>query len=583
MDKKNKSQEIESVLQGLFFGEVDEKVIFPYPYSSAEERADTKAMLESVTDFLEKKVDSATFEEKREIPKEVIKEMGALGLLGMGVPLEDGGLGLSHGSYFRIAGEISGYDASIGVLSGAHQSIGYKALLNEGNPQQRKKWLPLLARGEKIAAFCLTEPEAGSDAFSLKTHATKNDDGSYTITGQKLWISNGGLADFYTVFCKTAPDQVSALIVEKEMDGVSFGEKEQKLGIQASETRALYLDKVRVPAENLIGEEGKGFKIAMTVLNTGRLTIGSGSVGGMKRMLKLITAHAINRKQFGKSINNYGMIQDKMAKMAAKTYACESAVYMTIGNMDRGMKNHYLESAACKIFASEVGWEVMDMGLQIAAGCGYMKEYPYERMLRDIRINLIFEGTNEILRCFLALSGVKGPSEHMRELGKMADISASLQSPLKSLGVLSKFAGKRIERMVFNQALTKHHPKLQNWADHFSSMLSSFSNQVENCLIKHGKHIIEKQLVQKRLSDMSIQLYVILSVISRTSAILADKNIDEGKKEYCLHLTNHACRDARYRFISNLKEMSNNIDETVVKITDRISMEGGYGLDILDF
>ena len=180
-------------------------------------------------------------------------------------------------------------------------------------PNNEKNGCPLLARGEKLAAFCLTEPGAGSDAYSLKTQATKNKDGTYTITGQKLWISNGGLAEFYTVFCKTAPEQISAFIVEKGMEGVSFGEKEQKMGIQASETRAVYLDKVVVPPENLIGEEGNGFKIAMNVLNCGRLTLSSGCLEGMKRMLKLVTAHAVNRKQFGKSINNFGMIQDKMA------------------------------------------------------------------------------------------------------------------------------------------------------------------------------------------------------------------------------------------------------------------------------
>ena len=583
MSSHDKSEEINSILQGLFFGEVDEKVIFSFPYLPTEERSDTKTMLESVSDFLNQKIDSATFEKKREIPMEIIKEMGRLGLLGMAVPVEEGGLGLAQGSYYRISGEISRFDASLGVFSGAHQSIGYRALLNEGTSEQRKKWLPLLARGEKIAAFCLTEPGAGSDAYSLKTRALKNKNGSYTITGQKLWISNGGLAEFYTVFCKTAADQISAFIVEKNMEGVSFGEKEEKMGIQASETRAVYFDNVVVPAENLIGEEGKGFKIAMNALNCGRLSLSSGCVEGMKRMLKLATTHAVNRKQFGKSINNFGMIQNKMAKMAAKIYACESAVYMTIGNMERGMKNHYLESAACKIFASESGWEVMDMGLQIAAGCGYMKEYPYEKMLRDMRINLIFEGTNEILRCFLSLTGIKGPAEHMKELGKIADISASLQSPLKSLEILGKFAGRRIERMVFNHALTRHHSKLQDWATHFASMLSTFSNQIENSLIKHGKSITEKQLCQKRLADMSIQLYVMLSVISRTSAILNDKNIDKEKKQYSLNLANHACRDLRYHFIARSKDMSNNIDKTVVKLADRISQEGGYGLDILDF
>ena len=583
MDDQNSSTEIDSVLAGLFFGEVDEKIIFPFPYPTPEERNDTRTMLEAVSNFLNDKVDPAKFEEMREIPKEIIKEIAELGLLGMEVPEQEGGLGLRKDSYFRIFAEVSSVDPSLGVLIGAHQSIGYRALLNEGSPQQRKKWLPRLAQGEKIAAFCLTEPGAGSDAYSIKTQATKNSDGSYTITGQKIWISNGGLADFYTVFCKTAPKEISAFIVEKGMDGVSFGEKEQKLGIQASQTCTVYFDKVVIPAENLIGEKGNGFKIAMNVLNCGRMSLSAGCVGGMRRILKLVTAHAVNRKQFGKSIDNFGMIQEKMAKMAAKTYACESAVYMSVTNTERGMKDYYLESAACKIFASETAWEVMDMGLQITAGCGYMREYPYEKMLRDSRINLIFEGTNEILRCFLALSGIKEPSEHMRKLGKIADISTALQSPLESLGLLGKFAGKRIGRMVFNRTLTKHHPQLQDWATHFASMLGAFSNQVENCLIKHGKNIINKQLPQRRLADMSICLYVMLSVISRTTAILNDKNVDEEKKKYVLDLANHACRDLRYRFIADAKAMSNNIDETVVKITERVSKEGGYGLDILDF
>ena len=583
MDKNTNNQKLDSVFQNLFFGEVDENAIFPYPYLSDEVRSDTRAMLDSLSDFLEQKVDSAKLEEMEEVPKEIIQEMADMGLFGMAVPTEEGGLGLGQGSYYRLSGEISGYNASLGVLVGAHQTIGFRALLNEGNPEQRKKWLPVLASGEKLAAFCLTEPGAGSDAFALKTQAIKNDDGSYTITGQKLWISNGGLADFYTVFCKTGQNKVSAFIVEKDRDGVSFGEKEDKMGIRASITKAVYLDKVVIPPENLIGEEGQGFKIAMNVLNAGRLSLSAGCTAGMRRILKMAIAHTITRKQFGKSLNNFGMIQNKMAKMASLNYASECMTYMTIGNIERGMKNYQLESAAGKIFTSEAGWEVADMALQIAGGCGYMKDYPYERMLRDMRINRIFEGTNEIMRCFLALSGLKGPSEHMQELGKIADMSAAFQSPLKSLGILGKFAGKRIERIVFNHALTNHHPQLKNWAVHFASLLSGFSNQVENSLIKHGKKIIENQLPQKRLADMSIQLYVMLSVISRTTAILNDKNIEEKQKQYSLMLANHACRDARYRFMANYKDMSNNIDETVVKIAQQLSQAGEYGLDAFNY
>ena len=532
----------------------------------------------------------AVFEEKKEIPEEIIQELGAMGLMGMGIPTESGGMGLGYGAYLRIFGEIAGVDASVAALIGAHQSIGYRALVNEGSDEQKKKWLPLLAGGEKIAAFCLTEPGSGSDAYSIKTRAVKNDDGSYTITGQKLWITNGGLADFYTVFCKTeheedgkTQDKISAFILEKGMEGLSFGEKENKLGICASETRALYFDKVRVPAENLIGEPGRGFKTAMNVLNMGRLSLSAGCVGAMKRVLKLAVEHASSRKQFGQTIDRFGMIQKKLAEMAADTYAAESVIFMTAGNIARGMDNFQLESSICKVWVSETSWETVNSALQVAAGSGYMKDYPYERILRDTRINLIFEGTNEVLRCFLALSGLKGPSEHMKELGKIADISAALQAPLQSLGVLIQFADSRIEKLILSKGLTKHHAKLQQFADYFSEMLSAFSIQVENSLIKHGKDIVNRQLIQKRLSDMVIHLYVILAVISRTSTILESKKATEEQKKYVLDLTRLSCRKARYRFMAGLKEMSKNSDKEIITISQQLSVQGGYGLDIIDF
>tara|TARA_R110002072_G_scaffold276051_1_gene437442 strand:+ start:185681 stop:187447 length:1767 start_codon:yes stop_codon:yes gene_type:complete len=579
-----------SVVGGFFYGEVHEENVFPYPHFSDEQKEIAKEFTSAVSKFGQDNIDGEKFDNDAKIPDEVIQGLADLGLCGLGVPEELGGMGLDYTLYSRVFAEVASIDGSCATFLGAHQSIGYRAIINEGTDAQKEKWLPRLASGEAIAAFCLTEPGSGSDAYSIKTKAVDNGDGSYTLTGQKLWITNAGMAEFYTVFAKTdheidgkKVEKITAFIVEKSMEGVSFGEKENKMGIRASETRAVYFDKVKVPADNIIGELGKGFKIAMNVLNSGRLSLGSGCVGGMKTILELATEHASGRKQFDKTITEFGLIQEKLADMSAHIYATESLVYMTTGNMTKGMNDYYLETAVCKIFGSESLWKVVDTGLQIAAGTGYMKEYPYERIMRDSRINLIFEGTNEILRCFLALSGIRGPSERLKELGKISNVSKALEDPIKSLGVLTDFAKNRISKMMPTRSLGQVHPKLEDWADEFSSMLGGFSIQVENTLMKYGKKIIDNELPQKRLADMSIQLYVMLSVLSRTTSILNDEKISDEKKDYCHNLALLSLKNAKYEFIKNLKGMNKNNDKVIEKLSQQVCENKGYGLDIIDF
>ncbi|CAM9866454.1 unnamed protein product [Chrysoparadoxa australica] len=588
-DNKGK-EEIESVVGGFFYGEVDESIVFPYPHFSEEQVEIAKEFTSAIRKFGEDNIDGEKMDHEAKIPDEIIQGLAELGLCGLGVPEELGGMGLDYTLYSRVFAEVGSFDGSLATFLGAHQSIGYRALLNEGTDEQKQKWLPLLASGEKFAAFCLTEPGSGSDAYSIKTKAVDNGDGTYTITGQKLWITNAGLADFYSVFAKTdhevdgeTVEKISCFIVEKGMEGLSFGEKENKMGIRASETRAVFFDGVKVPKENIIGDLGKGFKIAMNVLNSGRLSLGAGCVAGMKTIMGLATEHATGRKQFGKTITEFGLIQEKLASMAALTYAAESVVYMTTGNMCKGMKDYYLETAVCKIFGSESLWEVVDTGLQIAAGNGYMKEYPYERIMRDSRINLIFEGTNEILRCFLALSGIRGPSEKLKELGKISNVSKALEDPIKSLGVLTDFAKNRITKMIPTRSLSKVHPRLEEWGNEWSSMLGGFSIQVENTLMKYGKKIIDNEYPQKRLADMTIQLYVALAVMSRTTSILNDEKIDDKKKEYCFNLAEHSLRRCRHEFVANLKGMTKNIDKIEKQISDQVAENGGYGLDIIDY
>ncbi len=582
--------EVTSVLANLFFGEVHDEDIFPFPAFSAEQKEFAKEMIYAVDKFAQDNIDSRKFDEAGEIPKEVIQGLAELGLCGLAVPEEHGGLELDYSLYARVFAEVASNDGSCATMLGAHQSIGYRALLNEGSEEQKKKWLPKLAAGEILASFCLTEPSSGSDAYSIKTKAVRQEDGSFKITGQKLWITNAGSAEFYTVFAKTehekdgeTVEKISCFIVEKDREGISFGEKEIKMGIKASETRAIYFDNVIVPAENVIGELGKGFKIAMNVLNSGRLSLGSGCVGGMRKAIRLAAKHATERKQFGKHLTEFGMIQEKLALMAAKCYATESMVYFTTGKMVQGQKDYSLESAACKIYGSENLWNVVDMSMQIAAGTGYMKEYPYEQLMRDSRINLIFEGTNEILRCLLALSGIKGPSEDLKELGKISDVSKALNQPIKSLGVLTNFAKKRIGKMVPSKTLTHYHPRLEEHAQHFSSMLSGFAIQVENALIKYGKNIIQHELPQQRLANMALELYAIIALLSRTTYILNQEEVSDEEKDYVLSLNNIAFNDSRKKFIANLKAMRSNVDKDIARACEHIAKSEGHNIDIINF
>lgn len=587
-DSNNK--EIHSIVNGMFFGEIHEEDVFPFPNFSDSQVEMAKEMCNAINKFAEAEIDSVKLDETAVIPDNVTQGLAGLGLFGLAVEENYGGLNLDYTLYARVFQEVAGIDGSIATMLGAHQSIGFKALLNEGNAKQKEEWLPKLASGEVMASFCLTEPGSGSDAYSIKTKAKKNADGTYTITGQKLWITNAGSSGFYSVFCKTdhevngkTVEKISCFIVNKDMPGVSFGEKEKKMGIKASETRAVYFDNVVVPASNMIGEPGQGFKIAMNVLNTGRLSLGSGCVGGMKVILKLATNQAKGRKQFGKSIAEFGLIQDKLAHMAAHTYAAESIVYMTTGQITRGLKEYSMESAVCKIYCSEALWSTIDQAMQIAAGNGYMKEYPYERIMRDSRINLIFEGTNEILRCFLALSGVKAPSDNLKELGKVADVSKALQDPIKSLGVLSGFAKKRIGKMVAAKTLTKVHPSLQEHANDFTEMINDFSIKVENSLIKFGSKIIDQELVQKRLANMVIELYVTAAVMSRTTSILNNSKVSDDDKEYISGLTEIALRESRQKFMENIKRMDKNYDREVKSVTEALVKRESYGLDIINF
>lgn len=580
---QNPSSANNSLMKSLFFGEIREDLLFPYPKMPQETRETVSMVIDSIDKFAKEHVHSAKWDEEGKMPREIVSMAAELGLMGLGVPEELGGLGFKQNAYARVFQTLSTVDASLAVTLGAHQSIGYKAVLLFGSDDQKKRWLPKLASGSWVACYCLTEPGSGSDAASIKTKATLSTDGKhYLITGNKLWITNGGIADFMTVFAKTEVkdpktgemvEKVTCFGVELPAQGVTVGPPEHKLGIRASWTNAIHFDGVKVPVENVIGGVGQGFKVAMGVLNHGRMGLAAGSVGASKKLISDSITHCNERVQFKKKIGEFGMVKEKIARMMSNSYAAESVVFMTTSLIDRGDVDYSIESAAAKVFATEMLWEVVDETVQIWAGLGYMKEYPYERAMRDARINRIFEGTNEILRAFVALSGMQGPGQ---ELAGLAD---AIKHPLKGLGVVSEFAVRNVRQRVFGQNITKSHPALKKQAAMIEEFAVEFATQVQVLLRRHGRQIHLMQFAQKRLAEVAIDLYAMMCTLSRVTSQIEVRGAEAC--EYEIALTANFFNRASKRIKSHFGSMDRNDDELMKYIAEKAYELGKPPFDIL--
>lgn len=571
-----------SPAKGLFLGEIRSEALLPFPTLATEEQETLRFVIESIDKFMaEKSEDFRRFDVAGEQPPEYVEELKALGLFSLIIPEEFSGLGLSNSGYSRVLQQTSRYDASTSLTIGAHSSIGMKALLLFGTEEQKEKYLPRLATGELIAAFCLTESGAGSDAASVKTHAVKNGDGSWVLNGEKIWITNGGTAGFFTVFAKTEGDggKMTGFIVEREWPGVSTGPKEDKMGIRASCTTTVRFDNVVVPPECVLGEEGKGFKVAMAVLNNGRTGLGGGCVGAMKRLIELSVAQATQRKQFGKSIAEFQLIKEKIALMTSLCFASESVVSVVGHLIDRGAEDFSVEAAMSKVYVSEALWTVADEALQIAGGNGFMREFPYERVVRDSRINRIFEGTNEILRLYIGLSGIKDPGEALKDVAR--SLKGIFNDPIKGFGVLTEYASKKVGQLtpIGRQRFTGLHEALAKESLIFEQGVAQLAQAVESTLARHGRGIIEQQLATRRLADVAIELFVGMCSLARVSSIIVERGVSECADE--LRIMKILAQYARVRIANNLKALVKNADREGQALADSVLATGGYRWDVL--
>src|SRR3954465_6634735 len=506
-------QGVSSFSKSLFLGEIHEDLVFPYPKPDQDEQERIRKLVVQAREF-GANYDQREVEEQRWIGDDKIAELGERGLMGLYVPTEYGGAGLTQTGYCRVSEEFAQIDATLSVVMGVHQSIGMKGIVLFGTDEQKARFLPDLASGRKLAAFALTEPEAGSDAYHLQTRAVRQADGSYVLNGEKRYIGNGSKAGVIVTFARTDDDGHIALIVTPDMEGFEVGERFDTMGLRGNDLRRLSYHDIRVPPENVLGEPGDGFRIAMQVLNNGRLSLGTGAVGASKWLLDRVIPHVREREQFERPLADFELVQEKIGWMVSFTFGLEAMAYLTCGLVDAGVEDYSLESAICKVAGTEFTWYAANRALQLAGGEGYLRTEPYEKMLRDVRIFPIFEGAKAVMGAFIALSALKPLGEGLGELGDIG-----LANAIGSLGVLADYVLERVQREVRPERVTKAHEELRALADPIADQVKRLRAVSEAALREHRKGIIERQFIQKRLADAVADVYAQIATLSRVTSI----------------------------------------------------------------
>src|SRR3712207_4681289 len=378
---------VSSFAKALALGEIHEDLVFPYPIPKGEEADKVRTLIEGFRAYAADSIDSREIDETGTISDQTFRDLGELGLMGLYVPEEYGGQGLSQTGYARVFEAIGQVDGSLTVSLGVHQSIGLKGIAMFGTDEQKERFLPDLATGRKLAGFALTEPEAGSDAYNIQSRAVLQSDGSWVLNGEKRWIGNGCRGDVLCTFARAEIDGKEshvALILEKGMEGLDqSGPRYETLGLRGNHLCPVRFNDVRVPPENVLGEPGEGFRIAMAILNNGRIGLGTGAVGLAKRLLDLSIDHVTTRRQFGKPLADFDLVEEKVAWMVSYLFGLESMAYMTTGLIDNGIEDYSIESAIAKVAGTEFAGYAANRAFQLRGGKAFMNGEPSERILRD--------------------------------------------------------------------------------------------------------------------------------------------------------------------------------------------------------
>jgi alkylation response protein AidB-like acyl-CoA dehydrogenase len=574
-----------SFVRGIFAGTIHDELLFPFPPPLDERDPDeartVRRLLASLDRMSRGLIDPARFDEQESIPEEVIEALAAEGFLGISIPREYGGLGLSPAAYSHVFGALSSLDPSIGVLVAVHAGLGAKAIVLYGTPAQKERYLPVLARGETLAAYALTEPETGSDAQHIVTRARPSADGAeWILDGRKHWIGNGHRAGVITTFAQTEVmkngelvPRPTAFIIRPDMPGFRVVGTVRKMGIRGSTQAELAYEGLRVPADHLLGTQGKGFAIAVNALNAGRMSLAAGCTTGTKRILQQMSEFTEQRVQFGRPIADFEITQRKIARTATDVYASDAMLGVLTRMAESPGGEYALEAACCKVFASEMLWRAADEMVQLAGGRGFVKPWPYERLLRDSRINRIFEGTNEILRLFISLNGIQIPAEELEQLG------AALRQPMKNLGLLSRTAAFRIRTRLGDKPDLEValHDRLRPHQPYFEKHVGELMDRAERVIRAYRKGVIDAQQELERLADMAIELFATACVLARTQRLLDERG--EAGCERELALCDLFVVESGRRFRAARIAIQSPQDDARRTIAKHVREAKGYGVD----
>ncbi len=553
------------VMKNTFWGNIREDLLFPYPQRSPEEIARCDQLLAKLDDYLANEHPTIAIDQKEEIPEWAVKRLFEIGVLGMTIPTEHGGGGFGITSYNMALEHIGRHCGSTAVLVSAHLSIGCKALALYGSDEQKKKYLPSLANN-MLSAFCLSEPDVGCDAGGQTTTAVLTEDGKHFIlNGEKKWSTSGAMSGLLTVMArqkirdpKTGKerDRVSAIIVEPDAEGVDiFSRNRSKCCIRGTWQARIQFTNVKVPRENVVFKEGKGLTVALTCLNFGRCTLSAGMVGGARTAFRQASKWAETRFQFGRALGEFDLVQDSLAEMGSYMYAMEAMLYMTTGFLDRHDEDIMLETAACKIFCSEYGYQVCDRAFQIMGGEGNITENELERVWRDSRLQTIVEGANEVMHSFVFAYGSKQLGEHMIHVKEDAATNPKLWGTGMRLGA-ELFLGLRNAA----PAVTRLSPELIEMQTILENLIREFSHQVKVRFKEEEEAIITHQMTQRRLSLCVIFIHAITCTMSRLDLAIRS-GINGDDLEYQKSMARFFVKRAEMQIRGWFNELRENVDD----------------------